>query len=243
MKKRAQKIAEKRNKYSKIYYPLNKKKTIYLGADISVNHCALVTLKTESFEIKETAITTFAEPAKSYSNIFKIVEDVNNPNLGPKLNRALSTRLLYQKMLDYLFLKTDLSKYDINVYIEGYAYGAKGALFDIAEMTQTFKLFLNDYFKSKINLYTITPNTLKKFITGKHNAKKDLMRESILSKYNVDFTHYDCLLKGSDISEDMCDAFSLAKFGYEFDLWQLDNKINNKYFGKLKEETILGFRR
>ena len=69
------------------------------------------------------------------------------------------------------------------VIIEGYAFAAGGKQFDIGEWGGVCKLALYEDFK--IPFCLIPPTSLKKFIVGKGNAKKELMREWVFRRYGV----------------------------------------------------------
>ena len=250
-KRQARKVIKPKNK---VYFekPKNNYPTLYLCADISINHCGLVLL--DDSKCKVAAITDLSKPSLKYpEEIFKSdFNDLKNSQFGFRLFRSLMLRdYHYLNMFDYLFSDYNLyNLYNIELYMEGYAYGAKGTIFEIAEITQTFKMFAYDYFfrnrVQNFELYTLPPMTLKKFITGDGHATKNDIKNELYKKYSINFTDYDCELKGSDISEDLNDAFALVKFGSEFNKWQLGEKTEHNYsdyFNSLKEETILGFRR
>jgi hypothetical protein len=251
-KKKSSKLRKKVERKSKIYFskPQNDYPTLYLGADISINHCGLVLLDDNNDnKFKSAAITSLTKPSSEYSNIFKLnTDNCKKPQLGFRLCRTYEIQSLYEQIFDYLFCEH--KNYNLELYMEGYAYGAKGTVFEIAEISQTFKMFAYDWCqKNKVHnfgLYTVPPMTLKKFITGNGHAIKDDIKNELYQKYKLDLSYYDCELKGSDISEDMNDAFALTKFGSEFNKWQLGKVCEynySDYFSSLKEETILGFRR
>lgn len=84
--------------------------------------------------------------------------------------------------------------------IENYAYAAKGQVFNIGELGGVIKLLL---FENKIDYVTVAPTALKKFITGKGNAKKELMLKYVYKKYNFDTDN-----------NNICDAFALGKYWF-----------------------------
>lgn len=87
--------------------------------------------------------------------------------------------------------------------IEDYAYAGKGRVFNIGELGGVVKLLLYD---SNIKINTVTPTELKKFITGKGNAKKELMLLKVYKKYKIEFTN-----------NNQCDAFALGKYYLDCD--------------------------
>lgn len=70
-------------------------------------------------------------------------------------------------------------------FIEGYAFGAKGHVFDIAECTGIVKY---QFFHHGGGLrYVIVPPTLlKKYLTGKGVAPKDIMIKEVYKQYGFD---------------------------------------------------------
>lgn len=101
------------------------------------------------------------------------------------------------------------------VAFEGYAYAAKGKVFDIAEATMVTKLRMYDN-GCKIRIYD--PNTIKKFASGHGNADKVRMGESF-NKFDGMKPEIDLLADAKSPKEDIVDAFFAAK------LLQLELKL------------------
>ena len=81
------------------------------------------------------------------------------------------------------FFIDNLRKHDVtDVYIEGYAFMAKGLVFNIAENTGILKYFLK---QNSMNLDVFSPAMIKKFATGKGNANKEKMIEAFQEKTGV----------------------------------------------------------
>jgi len=68
------------------------------------------------------------------------------------------------------------------VYLEGYAYGAKGKVFHIGENVGVLKHMLWIY---SIPYVEVSPTNVKKFATGKGNADKAAMHESFHKKTRI----------------------------------------------------------
>jgi len=97
-----------------------------------------------------------------------------------------------------------------NINIEDYSMGSKGKVFHIAENTAILKAGL---YNSNKSYNTIPPTVLKKFATGKGNAKKEGMYEAWLKDTGVDLKKlfdYEGEKCPSPIS-DIVDAYYLAK--------------------------------
>ena len=63
------------------------------------------------------------------------------------------------------------------IVIENYAYAATGRVFDIGENTGILKYKLN---KCGMRFETVTPQIVKKYATGKGNAKKADMYDAFV---------------------------------------------------------------
>lgn len=95
----------------------------------------------------------------------------------------------------------------INVapFIEGYAYCARGSVFDMGELGGILRLLLAENYGWFVN---VPPTSLKKFVTEKGNSPKEVMLEKTFRKYGL----------GSDTLKDnnQVDAYGLARFGAAF---------------------------
>lgn len=105
------------------------------------------------------------------------------------------------------------------IVLEGYAMGAKGLVFHIGENTGLLKNRLW-YFQKKFQ--SIAPTTIKKFATGKGNAKKENMYDSFFSETSVDLLTAFSLKKPDSPINDIVDAFYAAKYAWH--LIQQDKK-------------------
>jgi crossover junction endodeoxyribonuclease RuvC len=87
------------------------------------------------------------------------------------------------------------------IVIEGYAFGVgKGSsLADLAELGGIIK---HDLYTTGYRMIVVPPARLKKFVTGKGNAKKDQMRLEVYKRWG--FEHE---------SNDVIDAYGLAQLG------------------------------
>lgn len=90
------------------------------------------------------------------------------------------------------------------VYIEGISYGSTGKAFSqLSGLYYHTLIELENKFPSTV-VKSIPPGTLKKFITGKGNAKKDLVLLNVYKKFGIEFDN-----------SDLADAFGLAVMAYE----------------------------
>lgn len=103
---------------------------------------------------------------------------------------------------------------------EDYAFAAKNQRgnFDKAELGGAVKLLA---LSQGIPLIAVPPTTLKKYVTGWGNAKKEHMMETIEERWGY---HFD--------DDNEADAFALMKYGYE---WLKENALDsNDMSGKVQ---------
>lgn len=86
--------------------------------------------------------------------------------------------------------------------IEGYAYSAKGAVFNLGELGGVLRLAL---YKRGIPTIEVPPTYLKKFMTGKGTSPKNLMLKEAYKTYGVDID-----------DDNECDAFALALVAQQY---------------------------
>jgi len=96
------------------------------------------------------------------------------------------------------------------VMLEDYSFGSTGRTFQIGENTGLLKYKIKS---SKITYETVPPTVLKKFATGKGNAKKELLNETFKQTVGIDVK---VLLEQSDKSwnpsSDIIDAYYLTMY-------------------------------
>lgn len=127
---------------------------------------------------------------------------------------TIKTKLFGVPRLQYIrdTVKALIIKYPIPVFIEGYSFGSKGSsVYDLGELGGVLRVML---YENKITYKEIPPSTLKKYISGKGNAKKEIMLEQTYRKFGF----------GSEIlkDNDQVDAFCLAVMGANCLYYQQD---------------------
>lgn len=87
------------------------------------------------------------------------------------------------------------------IVIEGLSYGSKNtsSLCDLAKLNFAIEVYCK---LIGIPYEMVPPSTLKKFVTGKGNCKKDLMLMKVFKRWGVEFE-----------DDNLCDAFALCKYG------------------------------
>lgn len=98
-----------------------------------------------------------------------------------------------------------------NVCLEGYAMGAKGLVFNIAENGGLLK---HKMWMAGIEFICPSPNTVKKHFTTKGNANKDAMHQALLDSEGVSVSDlFQLNLKPSDSPvSDVVDAYAMLKY-------------------------------
>lgn len=87
------------------------------------------------------------------------------------------------------------------VVIEGYAFGNR---FTIVKLVEVGTLIRKTLWDHKIPWYDAPPSLLKKYVTGKGNAKKPDMAAAIKARWGFESK-----------SDDVVDAYGLARLGQE----------------------------
>lgn len=117
-------------------------------------------------------------------------------------------------VINFIETQTDAQPGTVEIYLEDYAMGAKGRVFDIGEATGLFKHKVHQH--PTWVLHTVAPTEVKKFAVGKGNADKNQMWQALsrgvpnlkeLLKWWA--TEKDVKSPVSDI----VDAYWLARYG------------------------------
>lgn len=99
------------------------------------------------------------------------------------------------------------------LYVEDYAYSAKGVVFHIGECMGILKHKVWSTCPHNL-LNPISPSTIKKFATGKGNANKLLMYESFIQDTQFDISATIHCTQGESPMSDIIDAYYIAKYGF-----------------------------
>lgn len=97
------------------------------------------------------------------------------------------------------------------VAIEGYAYGARGKVFNIGENTGILKY---DIIREGYNLGVLQPGEVKKFATGKGNATKQMMYDAWYEETNINLgSLLDCIPDKGPVN-DVVDSYYICKLAW-----------------------------
>lgn len=113
------------------------------------------------------------------------------------------------------------------VFVENYAYAARGNLMRIAELTGIIKhdLYCTFGLKPGEGVFVVAPSTLKKYVLGTGVGDKNLVLKYIWKKWGV------------DIDDDNAgDAYVLARMGLDFLGYTKDDGFTCKH--KYEDECI-----
>ena len=98
-------------------------------------------------------------------------------------------------------------------YIEGYAFGAKGLVFNMAENGGILK---HKIWMAGIFQEVVPPSVIKKFATGKGNSNKEKMYEAFIEETGIDVRkEIDMINNSWNPVSDIVDAYYIAKYAYE----------------------------
>ena len=166
--------------------------TVFKGDKFSFENCCFYYLLSDSTKKQNRIITT---------------ENIRGECLSDWINKEDR----FDKIANWAFQIVAGNSPDA-VYIEGYAFSAKGQVFDIAECTG---LFLHKLWKNGIDFVKIPPTTIKKFATGKGNASKELLLNSFADETDVSIK-FICneTEKQKNPSSDIIDSYYITKYGF-----------------------------
>jgi len=140
----------------------------------------------------------------SFSGSGVIVLDKDGEIIEEKLITTDSKQSVEERLID---IREQLSFIPVivnlkSIYFEGPSYSSNGQF--ALQMGALHFMIRMMFFESKVEYKIIAPGTLKKFVTGKGNAKKDLMLLKVYKKWGVEFS-----------DNNMSDAYGLARMALE----------------------------
>ena len=99
-----------------------------------------------------------------------------------------------------------------NIFIEGYSFGSKGLVFNLAENMGALK---HKLYKLNKSFEMIVPGQVKKTATGKGNADKLKMYEQFVKDTNIDLMKEFDQTKLNNPVTDIVDSYYITKYGSE----------------------------
>lgn len=156
---------------------------------------------TSKLEVKDPL---FVGIDPSYDGFAIMVLDKNANIIEQKLI-STSSKLSIEERIIQLEKEFEFIPKIVNlhsVYLEGPSFASSGAfVLQMGALHYYLRIFL---FKKNVNYKVVTPNELKKFVTGKGQAKKNLMLLNVYKKWNVEFQ-----------DDNVADAYGLARMCLE----------------------------
>ncbi len=150
--------------------------TVVAGLDLSLNHTGLV--------VAETGME------------WRVLDD--SPVITPKKLRGIERLQFLRDTICEVF-----DEYDAEIVLmEGYGFGAKNQAHSLGEAGGVVKLAIGEM---EVPVVIVPPSVLKKFLTGKGNAKKDLMILNVYKKWAYETE-----------DDNTADAYTLARFAYHY---------------------------
>jgi hypothetical protein len=208
------------------------RKFFVVGADVSVNHSALVVLDQDGEEV----FTRYLTP---------MVKDVKKSLGGerlPKTSKEDSDRAAYAQrrlcwlagyyssLADQISDEAMVRGVDfIYVSLEDYAYAAVGKTFHIGECGGLWKIVCSSQgFRLRLH----DPTAPKMFATGRGNASKIEVREGAIEKWRDEYG-FDRFPIGppskpeDGVQGDVVDAYVLARMGLT-EVWLRDGEVHTR---------------
>ena len=134
-------------------------------------------------------------------------EIINTRIFGERLTDWTSEEQRYESIADWAI---DIVMGATHVALEGYAFGAHGRVFQIAENTGILKYKL---YQLGIPVTIIAPSEVKKFATGKGNCDKDVMYSAWIVDTGIDLKSILTPKKQESVSpvSDIVDSYYICK--------------------------------
>jgi hypothetical protein len=208
------------------------RKFFVVGADVSVNHSALVVLDQDGEEVFTRYLTTKVKDVKKSlggARLFKQgKEDSDRAAYGQRRLGWLAG--YYFALADEIRKEADARGADfIYVSLEDYAYAATGKTFHLGECGGLWKIVCHSQgFKLRLH----DPMAPKMFATGRGNASKIEVREGAVEKWTGEFG-FDRFPVGppsdpeASVQGDVVDAYVLARMGLT-EVWLRDGEVHTR---------------
>lgn len=88
------------------------------------------------------------------------------------------------------------------IYIEGLSFASfRGKILELGALHYMIRSYL---YTHEIDFTIVPPKSLKKWVTGNGNAKKEMVMESTKNRWNIEFSN-----------DNLCDAHGLARMAFE----------------------------
>lgn len=174
---------------------------IVIGIDYSITSPSICVHKGPSWSFKNCEFY-FLTTKKKYEGDWHNIHGSLHPDW-------LLDQERYNNISDWaLNIITPTLKQNPTIYIEGYAYAAKGVVFNIAENTEVLKHRL---WKMSVVPNVIQPSAVKKYASGKGNSNKIGMSEAFIKEVNLKLHNIIGCKEGDSPASDIVDSYYIAK--------------------------------
>ncbi len=179
-----------------------------LGLDLSMNHAGAVILENETIPDLRF-LTTNAEATTAFPHI-------STRMIVPEYEDEYSGVLARLEIIRAWVRKTVEDLGPDRAILEDYALNAVHGAHQMGEIGGQGKLSL---WHAEVPFRKIVPTSLKAFIAHHGRADKDMMAQAVQDRWGVNFSQYDHpngrpTPIAPSISEDLVDAYSLARIGW-----------------------------
>jgi len=177
---------------------------VIAGIDYSLNSPAMFIMPNGATKFNE-GYSFFLTSKKKFNSTFANIRGDIMPIYNSEQQRYdVISEYFVDLIIDY---KVDF------VMIEGYSMGSTGSrVFNIGEHGGVLK---HKLYKEDIKFDVIAPTSVKKFATGKGNAKKSAMYDNFIESCGVDLEAILQSKKMANPISDIVDSFFIAKYGIE----------------------------
>ncbi len=182
-------------------YLMTKTKTKTIGIDYSLSSPAICVC-TGRFKFENCKIHYLTSVKKYEGNFY-------NGQINGRLHLPYTSQTQrHDQISDWAISIIDNTT--SNIFIEGYSFGSKGLVFNLAENMGTLK---HKLYKRSTPFESIVPGQIKKNATGKGNADKLKMYEQFVKDTNVDLMKEFDQTKLNNPVTDIVDSYYIAKYG------------------------------
>ena len=183
-------------------------KNIIVGIDYSLTcPCMCVSDSSDFFGSKFYYLTSVKKNVGVFLN--KTITGCLHEEYDSQEERHDNISDFFIKRIPERFVESDVSP---RIIIEDYSFGSKGRVFNLAENMGLLKY---KFWKYDMNFELVPPTVLKKFATGKGNAKKEDMYKKFVKETGVDLQ--EILFPGRKLGNpvtDIVDSYYLMKWGF-----------------------------
>lgn len=184
---------------------------VVVGVDYSMTSPCVCVARDKSFS---NSFFYFLNDRKSVQGAFKNI-------LGEEHQDYLTDQERYENNASWvLSILSGFNKENVTILIEDYSFGSKGKVFNLAENCGLLKYML---YKNEYRFFGIAPTVVKKYATGKGNAKKEQMHEAFVRDTGIDLHKaISPTTKLGSPTTDIVDAWYIARYMHD----RLESKEN-----------------